>query len=106
MTIENVTFPSASPSETVSVNSTVPLLTSFLTMSLPSKVPVKLPRLVLSLVTSVTVMVLPRFAKLGLPGELAILSDSIAIGSASIIVMILVRLSPGFPALSATAVYV
>ena len=41
MTIENVTFPSASPSETVSVNSTVPLLTSFLTMSLPiGKVPV------------------------------------------------------------------
>ena len=105
MIIENVTFPSLSLDETVSVNVTVPLFTLFLTMSLPSKVPVKLPRSVPS-VTSVTVMVVPRFAKLGLPVVSAILRDVISIGSASIIVMILVRLSPGFLALSASAVYV
>ena len=105
MVIENVTFSLASLGKTVSVNVTVPLFTSFLTMSLPSKVPVKLPRSVPS-VTSVTVMGVPRFAKLGLPVVSAILRDVIPIGSASIIVMILVRLSPGFPALSASAVYV
>ena len=44
--------------------------------------------------------------KLGLPVVSAILRDVISIGSASIIVMILVRLSPGFLALSASAVYV
>ena len=71
---------------------------------LPSKVPVKLPRSEPS-VTSVTVMVLPAFAKL-LPEELAILRDVTVIGSASIIVMILLTLSPGFPAVSASAVYV
>ena len=90
---------------TVVVNVAVPLVTSALAISLPSKVTVKLPRSVPS-VTSVTVMVLSAFAKLGLPGELAILRDVTVIGSASIIVMILLTLSPRFPALSATAVYV
>ena len=84
-TIENVTFPLVSLGETVSVNSTVPLFTSFLIMSLPSKVPVKLPRLLLS-VWSLRVIVLPSFAKLELPGELVILSDVIPIRGASIIV--------------------
>ena len=49
-------------------------------------------------------MVLPAFAKL-LPEELAILRDVTVIGAASIIVMILLTLSPGFPAGSASAVY-
>ena len=102
--IENVASPSVSLSRTAVVNVVLPLLTSPLTMSLPSKVPVKLPRSVPS-VSSVTVMVLPAFAK-ELPEELAILRDVIVIGSASIIVIILLILSPRFPAVSATAVYV
>ena len=102
--IENVTFSLISSSMTVVVNVAVPRFTSSITISLPSKVPVKLPRSVPS-VTSVTVTVLPAFAKL-LPEELAILRDVTVIGSASIIVMILLTLSPGFPAVSASAVYV
>ena len=97
-------FPLVSLEETVVVNVASPPLVVFVN-DLSSKVPVKLPRSLPS-VSSVTVMVLPVFAKLGLPGELVILRDVTVIGSASIIVMILVTLSPRFPALSATAVYV
>ena len=103
-TIENVTFPFVSLDETVVVNVAVPPLV-VLANSRPSKVPVKLPRSLLS-VTRLRVIILPSFAKLGLPGELVILRDVIPIRGASIIVMILVRLSPRFPAPSATAVYV
>ena len=103
-TIENVTFPFASLDETGTVNVAVPPLVVFVN-ALPSKVPVKLPRSLLS-VWSLRVIVLSAFAKLGLPGELVILRDVIPIRGASIIVMILVRLSPGFPAVSASAVYV
>ena len=99
-----MTFSLVSLERTVVVNVAVPLFIFSLTMSLPSKVAVKLPRSVL-FVTSVTVTVLPAFAKL-LPEELAILRDVTVIGSASIIVMILLTLSPGFPAVSASAVYV
>ena len=71
------------------VNVASPPLVVFVN-DLSSKVPVKLPRSLPS-VSSVTVMVLPVFAKLGLPGELVILRDVTVIGSASIIVMILVN---------------
>ena len=103
-TIENVTFAFVSLDETGTVNVAVPPLVVFVN-SLPSKVPVKLPRLLLS-VSSLRVIVLSAFAKLGLPGELVILRDVIFISGASIIVMILLRLGPGFPALSSSAVYV
>ena len=96
-------FPLVSLEETVVVNVASPPLVVFVN-DLSSKVPVKLPRSLPS-VLSVTVMVLPAFAKL-LPEELAILRDVTFIGFASIIVMILVTLSPRFPALSLTAVYV
>ena len=103
-TIENVAYPFVSLEKTVVVNVAVPPLVA-LVNSRPSKVPVKLPISEPS-VSSVTVMVLPSFAKSGSPGELVILRYVTVIGSASIIVMILVRLPPGFPAPSATAVYV
>ena len=102
--IENVTFPLVSLDKTVVVNVAVPPLVVFVN-AFPSKVPVKLPRLLLS-VWSLRVIVLSAFAKLGLPGELVILRDVIPISGASIIVMILVRRSPGFPAVSSSAVYV
>ena len=73
--------PRLSLDETVSVNVTVPLFTLVFNNVLPSRVPVNLPRSVPS-VTSVTVMVVPRFAKLGLPVVSAILRDVISIGSA------------------------
>ena len=76
--IENVAFPLVSPGKTVVVNVVFPPLVVFVN-DLPSKVPVKLPRSVPS-VTSVTVMILPVFAKL-LPEELAILRDVTVIGS-------------------------
>ena len=103
-TIENVTFAFVSLDETGTVNVAIPPLVVVVN-TFPSIVPVKLPRLLLS-VSSLRVIVLSAFAKLGLPGELVILSDVIPIRGASIIVMILVRLSPGFPAVSASAVYV
>ena len=102
-TIENVTFPFVSLDETGTVNVAVPPLVVGVNV-FPSIVPVKLPRLSLS-VSSLRVIVLPSFAKL-LPELLVILRDVIFISGASIIVMILVRLSPGFPAVSASAVYV
>ena len=101
--IENVAFPLVSLEKTVVVNVASPPLVAFVN-DLPSKVPVKLPRSEPS-VSSVTVMVLSAFAKLS-SEELAIPRDVTFIGSASIIVMILLTLSPGFPAVSASAVYV
>ena len=65
--IENVAFPLASLEETVVVNVASPPLVAFVN-DLPSKVPVKLPR---RSVSSVTVMVLPVFAKV-LPEELVL----------------------------------
>ena len=96
-------FPLVSLEKTVVVNVASPPLVVFVN-DLPSKVPVKLPRSEPS-VSSVTVMVLLVFAKLS-PEELAILRDVTFIGFASIIVIIRLTLSPGFPAGSASAVYV
>ena len=67
-TIENVAYPFVSLEKTVVVNVAVPPLVA-LVNSRPSKVPVKLPISEPS-VSSVTVMVLPSFAKSGSPGEL------------------------------------
>ena len=99
----NVAFPLVSLARTVVVNVADPPLVVFVN-DLPSKVPVKLPRSVPS-VSRLTVMVLLAFAKLS-PEELAILRDVTVIGYGSIIVMILLTLSPGFPAVSVSAVYV
>ena len=101
--IENVTFPFVSLDKTVVVNVALPPFI-VLVNSRPSKVPVMLPRSLLS-VSRLRVIILPAFAKL-LPELLVILSDVTPIGSASIIVMILLTLAPGLPAPSATAVYV
>ena len=90
--------------KTVVVNVASPPLVVFVN-DLSSKVPVKLPRSLPS-VSSVTVMVLPAFAKL-LPEELAILRDVTVIGAASIIDNDSTQRSlTGFPAGSASAVYV
>ena len=101
--IENVAFPLVSPGKTVVVNVAFPPLVVFVN-DLPSKVPVKSPRSVPS-VSSVTVMVLPAFAKL-LPEELAIDNDVSVIGSSSTTVTFLALVSGTLPAESGWVEYV
>ena len=97
-------FPLISSGWTVSVKLAEPPVKLFVNV-LFSMVPIAF--IILEpLVSSVIVIFIDQARAKLLPEELAILRDVTVIGSASIIVMILLTLSPGFPALSASAVYV